>query len=223
VSQNTSTLVLVLDWPVGWAVHAIDGSVTSGAQDFEAFRFEGRGALFLRFGRWLDGMVHSAGGVRDIYVEEVEPRAGVEAVQLHGGQLAMLLCWCEQHDTPCLGLLPATFAKRRGRNRRSSAAGATDANEAQDGPPKHANETRALAMMDGIVAKHGAPMLKMPPLEIRRSLLVGTLKCEAKAHLEHAMRLLDLADIQNEEAAVALAERFPSMRELLFPGSPKCH
>lgn len=216
MSQGSALLALCLGPTVGWAMRTTDGFTTSGAQEFAPFRFQGEGAQFLRFGRWLDEMARSSGELGAVYVDELEPRADIDAAHLHGGFRATLLAWCDQRETPVFGMFAPSVRKRRGRK-----AGVGTAAK-HDDQPQQLNEARALAMLQRVLSQQEATPA-MADIGCRKSLLTGTLLCEARAHLEHGMKLVDLADVENEEAALALVERFPSMRELLFPGSPKCH
>ena len=51
--MTETILALDLGTQTGWALHQLDGTITSGTENFKPHRFEGGGMRFLRFKRWL--------------------------------------------------------------------------------------------------------------------------------------------------------------------------
>ncbi|MGX0905367.1 hypothetical protein ACSSV8_003962, partial [Roseovarius sp. MBR-79] len=53
VRANRVILALDLGTTTGWALHGIDGLITSGTASFRPGRFDGGGMRYLRFTNWL--------------------------------------------------------------------------------------------------------------------------------------------------------------------------
>ena len=109
--MNKTLLALDLGTTTGWALHARDGSITSGSASFKPQRFEGGGMRFLRFKRWLTEIKHSADGIDAVYFEEVRRHLGVDAAHAYGGFMAHLTAWCEHHQIPYQGIPVGTIKK----------------------------------------------------------------------------------------------------------------
>lgn len=109
--MNKTLLALDLGTNTGWALHARDGSITSGSASFKPQRFEGGGMRFLRFKRWLTEIKQSADGIDAVYFEEVRRHLGVDAAHAYGGFMAHLTAWCEHHQIPYQGIPVGTIKK----------------------------------------------------------------------------------------------------------------
>ena len=109
--MNQTLLALDLGTTTGWALHAGDGSITSGSASFKTQRFEGGGMRFLRFKRWLTEIKQSADGIDAVYFEEVRRHLGVDAAHAYGGFMAHLTAWCEHHQIPYQGVPVGTIKK----------------------------------------------------------------------------------------------------------------
>jgi len=109
--MKPTLLALDLGTTTGWALHAGDGSITSGSASFKPQRFEGGGMRFLRFKRWLTEIKQSADGIDAVYFEEVRRHLGVDAAHAYGGFMAHLTAWCEHHQIPYQGIPVGTIKK----------------------------------------------------------------------------------------------------------------
>ena len=109
--MNQTLLALDLGTTTGWALHAHDGSITSGSASFKPQRFEGGGMRFLRFKRWLTEIKQSSDGLDAVYFEEVRRHMGVDAAHAYGGFMAHLTAWCEHHQIPYQGIPVGTIKK----------------------------------------------------------------------------------------------------------------
>ena len=104
-------LAIDLGTTTGWALHHLDGSITSGTAQFKPQRFEGGGMRYLRFKRWLSEIKQSADGLDAVYFEEVRRHLGVDAAHAYGGFMAHLTAWCEHHQIPYQGVPVGTIKK----------------------------------------------------------------------------------------------------------------
>ncbi len=109
--MTQTILALDLGTTTGWALHARDGSITSGSESFKPQRFEGGGMRYLRFKRWLSEIKRSADGLDAVYFEEVRRHLGVDAAHAYGGFMAHLTAWCEHHQIPYQGIPVGTIKK----------------------------------------------------------------------------------------------------------------
>ena len=69
-------LALDLGTTTGWALHGIDGLITSGTASFRPGRFDGGGMRYLRFTNWLTEIDRLSGPIAAIWFEEVRRRTG---------------------------------------------------------------------------------------------------------------------------------------------------
>jgi hypothetical protein len=69
--MNTTILALDLGTHTGWALHHLDGTITSGTENFKPHRFEGGGMRFLRFKQWLNELLSASNHINAVYFEEV--------------------------------------------------------------------------------------------------------------------------------------------------------
>ena len=109
--MTETILALDLGTQTGWALHQLDGSITSGSESFKPQRFEGGGMRFLRFKRWLNELRSVDQHINAVYFEEVRRHAGVDAAHAYGGFLGQLTAWCEQHRIPYQGVPVGTIKK----------------------------------------------------------------------------------------------------------------
>lgn len=109
--MNSTILALDLGSHTGWALHQLDGTITSGTEHFKPQRFEGGGMRFLRFKRWLNELLTVGQHINAVYFEEVRRHAGVDAAHVYGGFMGHLTAWCEQHNIPYQGVPVGTIKK----------------------------------------------------------------------------------------------------------------
>ena len=98
--MTETILALDLGTHTGWALHHMDGTITSGTEHFKPQRFEGGGMRFLRFKRWLAELLTTSGHINAVFFEEVRRHAGVDAAHTYGGFMGHLTAWCEHHNIP---------------------------------------------------------------------------------------------------------------------------
>ena len=145
--MKQTLLALDLGTTTGWALHASDGSITSGSASFKPQRFEGGGMRFLRFKRWLTEIKQSADGIDAVYFEEVRRHLGVDAAHAYGGFMAHLTAWCEHHQIPYQGIPVGTIKKHAtGRGNASKDEMLTAARQLGHSPADD-NEADALALL----------------------------------------------------------------------------
>ena len=106
-----SILALDLGTTTGWAVRTSRCRIVHGTAEFRPSRFEGGGMRYLRFGKWLDQTLDVSGGIDVVHFEEVRRHLGTDAAHVHGGLLATLTSWCEQHSLPYQGVPVGTWKK----------------------------------------------------------------------------------------------------------------
>jgi Holliday junction resolvasome RuvABC endonuclease subunit len=109
--MNTTILALDLGTHTGWALHHLDGTITSGTVHFKPQRFEGGGMRFLRFKRWLNELLGTNHHINAVFFEEVRRHAGVDAAHAYGGFMGHLTAWCEHHNIPYQGVPVGTIKK----------------------------------------------------------------------------------------------------------------
>lgn len=110
-SLNSTILALDLGTKTGWAIHGLDGTITSGTEQFKPQRFEGGGMRFLRFKRWLNELLSASDHINAVFFEEVRRHAGVDAAHAYGGFMGHLTAWCELHNIPYQGVPVGTIKK----------------------------------------------------------------------------------------------------------------
>ena len=81
--MTETILALDLGTQTGWALHQLDGTITSGTENFKPHRFEGGGMRFLRFKRWLGEVLAASDHINAVYFEEVRRHAGVDAAHAY--------------------------------------------------------------------------------------------------------------------------------------------
>jgi Holliday junction resolvasome RuvABC endonuclease subunit len=103
-------LSLDLGTTTGFAV-LNHGNLTHGFISFKPQRFEGGGMRYLRFSKWLEGILNLTGKIDIVYFEEVRRHLGVDAAHAYGGFLAHLSAWCETYNLPYQGVPVGTIKK----------------------------------------------------------------------------------------------------------------
>ncbi|WP_297505436.1 hypothetical protein [Ferrovum sp.] len=153
----TKTIVLAIDLGThtGWALHARDGSITSGTEYFKPQRFEGGGMRYLRFKRWLTELKAAAEPIDALYFEEVRRHAGVDAAHVYGGFLATLTTWCEHHQIPYQGVPVGTIKKYATGRGNASKDEVIAAMQAKGHPITDDNEADALALLHWAINQKG--------------------------------------------------------------------
>jgi len=104
-------LALDLATNTGWALRLADGQITSGTVSFRPSRYDGGGIRYLRFRSWLESMAADTGGIAVVHHEEVRRHVSTDAAHVHGGLLATLTSWCEQHGVPYQGVPVGTIKR----------------------------------------------------------------------------------------------------------------
>jgi len=140
-------LALDLGTTTGWALRGGDGPILSGTVSFRPSRYDGGGMRYLRFRSWLDELAANAGRIGAVHYEEIRRHASTDASHVHGGMLAILTSWCEQHTIAYQGV-PAGTIKRhvtgRGNADKQAVIAAT---RARGFAPADDNEADALAIL----------------------------------------------------------------------------
>jgi hypothetical protein len=104
-------MALDLATKTGWALRPANGQIISGTVSFRPSRYDGGGIRYLRFRSWLDSMAADTGGISVVHHEEVRRHVSNDAAHVHGGFLATLTSWCEQHGIPYQGVPVGTIKR----------------------------------------------------------------------------------------------------------------
>lgn len=97
------TLALDLGTNLGWALRPTESKIIYGTQSFKInTRFEGGGMQWVKFRRWLADMIYNA-NITQVAFEEVRNQYSLPA-QVYGGFLAHLTEYCEEKQTPIIGI-----------------------------------------------------------------------------------------------------------------------
>jgi hypothetical protein len=110
-SNPGTILALDLATRTGWALRSTNGQIISGTVSFRPSRYDGGGIRYLRFRSWLDSTAADAGGIGVVHHEEVHRHVSTDAAHVHGGLLATLTAWCEQHSIPYQGVPVGTIKR----------------------------------------------------------------------------------------------------------------
>mgnify|MGYP003339329769 CR=1 FL=1 len=106
-----SILALDLATTTGWALRTADGQILSATVSFKPSRYDGGGIRYLRFRAWLDSMAKDAAGIGVVHYEEIRRHLSTDAAHVHGGLLAILTSWCEQHSIAYQGVPVGTIKR----------------------------------------------------------------------------------------------------------------
>jgi hypothetical protein len=109
--QRRSSLALDLGTTTGYAIAGADGAIASGTVSFKPSRYDGGGIRYLRFRAWLDSMAQDAAAIGVVHYEEVRRHLSTDAAHVHGGLLATLTAWCEQHSIAYQGVPVGTIKR----------------------------------------------------------------------------------------------------------------
>jgi Holliday junction resolvasome RuvABC endonuclease subunit len=151
--EGVRMLALDLGTRTGWALLAVDQTITSGSETFKPGRFEGGGMRFLRFKRWLTEIKQSTDGLDAVYFEEVRRHAGVDAAHAYGGFMAHLTAWCEHHEIPYQGVPVGTIKKHATGKGNASKDEMIAAMQARGFRAADDNEADALALLMWAMAR----------------------------------------------------------------------
>lgn len=111
VGSNRAMLALDLGTTTGWALHGIDGLITSGTMSLRPGRFDGGGMRYLRFTNWLSELDRLSGPIAAIWFEEVRRHAGTDAAHVYGGLMATLTAWAELRGVAYEGVPVGTIKR----------------------------------------------------------------------------------------------------------------
>jgi hypothetical protein len=142
-----SILALDLGTSMGWAVRTARCRILHGTAEFRPSRYEGGGMRYLRFGKWLDQTLEVTGGIDAVYFEEVRRHIGTDAAHVHGGLLATLTAWCEQHSLPYQGVPVGTWKKHACGKGNADKQAVIAAMRARGFEPADDNEADAIAIL----------------------------------------------------------------------------
>lgn len=154
-SLTRSVLALDLGTSTGWAVCHRGGMIASGSHCLRGGRHEGGGMRYLRLGRWLDEICLLAGGIDEVWYEEVRRHAGTDAAHVYGGCLATLTAWCEQHEIPYAGVPVASIKKHATGKGNGSKEAVISAMRERGHEPHGDDEADALALLYCVLDQTG--------------------------------------------------------------------
>ncbi|PLT17167.1 crossover junction endodeoxyribonuclease RuvC [Ralstonia mannitolilytica] len=152
--MRTTILALDLGTRTGWALQHLDGTITSGTEQFKPQRFEGGGMRFLRFKRWLNDLYAASQHINAVFFEEVRRHAGVDAAHAYGGFMGHLTAWCEHHNIPYQGVPVGTIKKHATGKGNASKDEMVASARASGHAPVDDNEADALALLHWAIAQH---------------------------------------------------------------------
>ncbi len=156
VSPERVVLALDLGTHTGWALRSAGALITSGTEHFCPHRFEGGGMRYLRFKRWLTEVKSTAGGIDEIYFEEVRRHLATDAAHAYGGFLAVLTSWCEHHGIAYQGVPVGTIKKYATGKGNADKDAMIEAMRARGFAPVDDNEADALALLHCAIAEGDA-------------------------------------------------------------------
>ena len=142
-----SIIALDLGTTTGWAVRTGRCRILHGTAEFRCSRFEGGGMRYLRFGKWLDQTLDVSGGIDVVHFEEVRRHLGTDAAHVHGGLLATLTSWCEEHGVPYSGVPVGTWKRYACGKGNASKDDVIAAMRARGFEPADDNEADAIAIL----------------------------------------------------------------------------
>jgi hypothetical protein len=140
---------------LGWAIQLSGGSIESGTVSFRPSRHDGGGMRYLRFRGWLDAVGSDAGTLTAIHFEEVRRHLGTDAAHVHGGMLATLTAWCEQHRVPYQGVPVGTIKHHITGKGNADKQAVIDAVRSRGFNPADDNEADAIAILLWAIETHG--------------------------------------------------------------------
>jgi crossover junction endodeoxyribonuclease RuvC len=150
-ARGMTILALDLGQKTGWALHAADGTITSGTVEFRNDRWQGGGMRFLRFKGWLTEIKQVASGLDAVFFEEVRRHAGVDAAHAFGGWLSILTAWCEHHGIPYEAVPVGTIKRHVTGKGNANKEAVISAVRALGHSPVDDNEADALAILHWVI------------------------------------------------------------------------
>lgn len=147
VRANRAMLALDLGTTTGWALHGIDGLITSGTVSFRPGRFDGGGMRYLRFTNWLTEIDRLSGPVAAIWFEEVRRHAATDAAHVYGGLMATLTTWAELRGIPYEGVPVGTIKRHATGKGNAPKEAMIAAARARGFSPADDNEADAIAIL----------------------------------------------------------------------------
>jgi hypothetical protein len=148
-------LALDLGTTTGWALHGIDGLITSGTVSFRPGRFDGGGMRYLRFTNWLGELDRLSGPIAAIWFEEVRAHRGVDASHVYGGLMATLTSWAELRGVPYEGVPVGTIKRHATGKGNANKAAMIAAARARGFSPADDNEADAIAILLWAIGTNG--------------------------------------------------------------------
>ena len=148
MSDSHTILALDLGTKTGWALKTLDGSITSGTEQFKHDRWQGGGMRYLKFKHWLEQMLLTVERIDVIYYEEVRRHLGVDAAHAYGGFLAHLTAWCEYHQIAYEGVPVGTIKRHATGKGNANKASMILAVKNLGYDPVDDNEADALALLN---------------------------------------------------------------------------
>jgi hypothetical protein len=146
-SATGAVLALDLATTTGWALRSANGQIISGSISFRPSRYDGGGMRYLRFGAWLESMAADAASIDVIHYEEIRRHLSTDAAHVHGGLLATLTAWCEQHSIPYQGVPVGTIKRHIAGKGNADKQAVIEAVRARGFHPADDNEADALAIL----------------------------------------------------------------------------
>ena len=148
-------MALDLGTTTGWALSSSDGAIVSGTVSFRPSRYDGGGMRYLRFGAWLEQLAKDTGRIGVVHFEEIRRHLSTDAAHVHGGLLATLTSWCEQHSIPYQGVPVGTIKRHVTGKGNAGKAEIISAVRARGYAPGDDNEADALAILLWAIETHG--------------------------------------------------------------------
>lgn len=146
--DGPTLLCLDLGTTTGYAIRFARGATLSGTRSFRTSRFDGGGMRYLRFRGWLDEVLRHCRTITAVFFEEVRAHAGADAAHVHGGFLATLTAWCEEHEVPYEGVPVGTIKRHVTGKGNAGKQAVIEAVRALGFEPEDDNEADALALLD---------------------------------------------------------------------------
>ena len=147
VRSGCTLLALDLGTTTGWALHGLDGLITSGTVSFRPGRFDGGGMRYLRFTNWLAELDRLSGPIASIWFEEVRRHAATDAAHVYGGLMATLTAWAELRGVPYEGVPVGTIKRHATGKGNADKAAMIAAARARGFSPADDNEADAIAIL----------------------------------------------------------------------------
>src|SRR5262245_8387874 len=155
-SPDPSTiLALDLATKTGWALRSANCRIISGTVSFRPSRYDGGGIRYLRFRSWLDGLAADAGGIRVVHHEEVRRHLSTDSSHVHGGLLATLTTWCEEHSIAYQGVPVGTIKRYIAKKGNADKQAVMAAVRERGFNPADNNEADAIAILLWAIDTHG--------------------------------------------------------------------